>query len=104
MAKLNWTGTQNLAKFYDYEGTQRYNFDGSKKRRESPAFYTIDLGGAYKFSKNVEFYGGVQNLFNYLQSDHDSELWLDETGAVDVTHIWGPQFGRHIYLGAKLSF
>jgi len=103
-AKLNWTGNQDLARFYNYGETQRYNFDGSEKRRESPSFYTVDLGGAYQLTKNFQVYGGIQNLFNYLQSDYDSQWWIDETGEADVNHIWGPQFGRHIYLGAKYSF
>ncbi len=102
--KVNWTGSQNLAKFYNYENDQRYNFDGSEKRRKSPSFFTVDTGGSYQITKTVQIYGGIQNLFNYLQSDHDSELWINSAGEVDVTQIWGPQYGRHIYLGAKIGF
>ncbi len=102
--RVNWTGNQNLKKFYDYENNPRYNFDGTKKRDESPSFFTVDLGAQYALNKNFSIYSNITNLFDYLQADHDSQLWIDSAGELDTTHIWGPNMGRHFYLGAKYSF
>ncbi len=102
--KINWTGNHNLKKFYNYGENQRYNLDGSQKINKSPSFFTVDAGGEVKVVKNVGLYFGVTNLFDYLQIDHDSQLWLDSAGGIDVTQIWGPNQGRHVYAGLKLSY
>jgi outer membrane receptor for ferrienterochelin and colicins len=102
--KINWVGSQNLAKFYNYENDQRYNLDGSEKMRRSPSFFTLDLGGSYDISRSLQFYGGIENFFNYLQSNKDSQLWIDAAGNIDVTQIWGPFKGRHIFIGLKMTY
>lgn len=102
-ARLTWTGPQNLARFYDYANTPRYNLDGTPKADWSPSFLTMDVRAAYRFNKRWSVFAGVNNLTDYRQADHDSFLWQDRTGNLDVTHIWGPNTGRQIYAGMKVE-
>ena len=103
MLRATWTGPMDLAKFYDYDNNQRYNFDGSPKRRKSPAYWVVDTRAEYRLNKQWSAYLGVDNLFDFKQSDKESMLWIDAAGSYDVTHIWGPNRGRFIYGGVKFA-
>jgi len=102
-ARATWTGSQDLARFYDYANSPRYNLNGTPKLAKSPAFWQIDLRGEHRFNKRWSGFIGVENLADFKQPDKDSFLWLDAAGRIDVTHIWGPNRGRFVYVGAKLS-
>ena len=105
-AKLVWTGPMNLRKFHGdgSDGPNRYNLDGTPKRDKSPGFFTLDLRGEYAINKNFTFYAGVDNMFDYKQSDKESPLFVDSAGEIDVTQLWGPSRGRYLYAGTKISF
>ncbi len=103
-ARANWTGPMDLARFYDYQNNQRFNLDGTAKKDKSPSYWVVDINGRYKFNKNIALLAGVSNLFDYQQSDKEDLLWLDSTGGVDVTHLWGPNKGRAAYIGARFDF
>lgn len=103
-ARATYSGPQDLAKFYDYVDNQRYNLDGSPKPDKSPGFWVVDLRASYQWNKTVQTYIAVNNAFDYQQAKKDSYLWLDATGALDVTHIWGPNIGRTLVAGLRLSF
>lgn len=103
LARITVTGPQNLAKFYDYDNNQRYNLDGSPMRRTSPVFSTVDLKASYAFNNRWSVFAGVDNVFNYVQTDKESPLWLDSSGGIDVTHVWGPLQGRYMYAGVRFS-
>ncbi|WP_374349247.1 TonB-dependent receptor plug domain-containing protein [Chitinimonas sp.] len=102
--RATYTGPQHLAKFYDYARSPRYNLDGTAKPERSPGFWAVDLRAAYRWNKSIETYASVNNVFNYRQAKHDSFLWQDAEGKLDVTHIWGPNIGRTWMVGAKLTF
>ncbi len=101
--RATYTGTQDLAKFYDYANSARYNLDGTPKTSRSPAFWVVDLRAAYQWSKNVQAYLGVNNVFDFRQATKDSFLWVGADGGLDVTHIWGPTLGRSVTLGVKVA-
>ena len=103
MLRGTWTGPMDLAKFYDYANNQRYNLDGTKKMDKSPAYWVADLRGEYRFDKQWSAFLGVDNVFDFKQSDKESMLWIDGSGGFDVTHIWGPNRGRFIYGGVKFA-
>jgi outer membrane receptor for ferrienterochelin and colicins len=103
MGRVTWTGSQNLAKFYDYADHPQYNLDGSAKPNNSPAFSVVDVRAAYKWNKTYSGFVGVNNLFDFQQSQVDSYLWTDAAGNMDVTHIWGPNLGRQVYAGVKIA-
>ncbi|MCX7277616.1 MAG: TonB-dependent receptor [Burkholderiales bacterium] len=102
--RATYTGPQNLAKFYDYADNPRFNLDGTPKSDKSPSFWLVDARTSYQWNKNVSTYLAVNNVFNYQQAKKDSYLWLDQNGNIDVTHIWGPNIGRSITAGVKLTF
>lgn len=103
MARASWTGSQDLARFYDYANNPRYNLDGSRKMDKSPGFWVVDLRGEYQLNKTWSLFAGSDNLFDYQQSKKDSYLWVSSSGKLDVTQIWGPNRGRVIYTGIKFS-
>ncbi|HEY4081619.1 MAG TPA: TonB-dependent receptor [Burkholderiaceae bacterium] len=102
--RATYTGPQNLAKFYDYADSQQYNLDGTAKPNKSPTFWVVDARASYQWNKTVSTYIGVNNVFDYQQAKKDSFLLLDGDGNIDVTHIWGPNIGRTVTAGVKLSF
>ncbi|QQB38335.1 TonB-dependent receptor [Achromobacter deleyi] len=105
-AKLVWTGPMNLRKFHD-DGSgspNRYDLDGHPKRDKSPGFFTLDLRGEYAVNKHFTLYAGVDNLFDYKQTDKESPLFVNGDGEPDVTQLWGPSRGRYLYAGTKVSF
>jgi outer membrane receptor for ferrienterochelin and colicins len=103
MARATWTGPMDLKKFYDYANEQRYNFDGTPKKDKSPAYWTVDLRGEYRINKQWSGFLGVDNVFDFKQSDKESMLWVNSVGEYDVTHFWGPSRGRFVYGGIKLA-
>ena len=100
MLRGTWTGPMDLDKFY---GTDRYNFDGTRKLSKSPSYWLVDLRGEYRLNKQWSTFLGIDNVFDFKQSDKESTLWVDGTGSFDVTHIWGPNRGRFIYGGVKFT-
>lgn len=102
--KATFTGPQNLAKFYDYADNPRYNLDGTPKPDWSPTFWVVDMHANYQWSPKISGYVTVNNVFDYQQARVDNFLWLDGNGAMDVTHIWGPNLGRSISAGVKIAF
>jgi outer membrane receptor for ferrienterochelin and colicins len=102
-ARVTVTGPQDLAKFYDYAGNQQYNLNGTPMLNTSPTFATVDLKASYAFNGNWKFTAGIDNLFDYTQTKKEGPLWLDSTGGIDVTHIWGPLQRRYVYAGVQLS-
>ena len=105
-AKLVWTGPMDLRKFHD-DGTgqqNRFNLDGTPKSDTSPNFVTLDMRAEYATSKKFAFYAGIDNALDYKQTDKESFLFVDGDGAPDVVHLWGPNRGRYVYAGVKLSF
>lgn len=103
-ARATYSGPQDLARFYDYGNSPRYNLDGTPKPDRSPGFWVVDVRASYQWSKSVQATVGINNVFNYQQAKRDSFLWVDADGALDVTHIWGPNIGRTVVVGVKLSF
>lgn len=102
-AKLTWTGSQDLRKFYDYADTPRFNLDGTPKPDKSPSFSVVDVRAQYRIDRRYSAFFGSNNLFDYRQSKHDSFLWVDSAGNIDVTQIWGPVIGRTVYAGLRVE-
>jgi outer membrane receptor for ferrienterochelin and colicins len=99
-----WTGPMDLARFYDYAHTPRYNLDGTSKLKRSPAYWTVDLSATWKFAPMAALILSVNNVFDVLQTDKEDFLWVDRSGKVDVTHFWGPGRGRSIQAGLRWTF
>jgi outer membrane receptor for ferrienterochelin and colicins len=72
MLRGTWTGPMDLDKFY---GTDRYNFDGTRKLSKSPSYWLVDLRGEYRLNKQWSTFLGIDNVFDFKQSDKESTLW-----------------------------
>lgn len=101
---ITWIGARNLEP-YGYK--DRFNiFDGtnvsSQKRGHAPDFFTVDLQGVYKLTKDTSLTVGARNLFDYVQTE--SPLYFNSAGEFDVNHVWGPLIGRQVYAGLKSVF
>lgn len=98
------TGPQNLAKWYDYADNPIYNLNGTPKPTWSPTFWVVDLHTSYQFNQWVLGEFGINNLTNYQQAKHDSYLFVDPYGNLNVTYMWGPNIGRSVVAGVKVKF
>jgi outer membrane receptor for ferrienterochelin and colicins len=98
------TGPQDLAKWYDYTDDPVYNLNGTPKPRWSPTFWVVDMHTSYAFNEVVSAEFGINNLTNYQQAKHDSYLFQDPYGNLNVTYIWGPNIGRSFIAGVKVEF
>ncbi len=67
----------------------------------SPVFYTFNGQVSKTFSKGIEMYLGVENLFDFRQIDAiiDAENPFGEY--FDSSLIWGPIMGRNVYFGMR---
>lgn len=101
--RATWTGSMDLQRFYDYANEPRYNLDGTRKLDRSPSYWVLDLSGRYRFSKRTALVFGVNNLFDYRQTDTEDFLWVNGDGEFDVTHFWGPNRGRQLYAGMRVD-
>ncbi|MFA5496485.1 MAG: TonB-dependent receptor [Porticoccaceae bacterium] len=101
--RATWTGSMDLQRFYDYANEPRYNLDGTRKLDRSPSYWVVDLSGRYRFSKRTALVFGVNNLFDYRQTDTEDFLWVNGDGEFDVTHFWGPGRGRQLYAGMRVD-
>ena len=104
MLRGTWTGSMDLARFYDYANNPRYNLNGTPKNNKSPSYWVVDMRGEYRVDKRWAAYFGVDNVFNFRQADKENMLWIDSEGGIDVTHIWGPNRGRFVYGGIKFTY
>ena len=70
---------------------------------QSPSFFELNWKSSYQFYIDdhhhtyLQFFGGVQNIFNAYQSD------FDQGPQRDVTYIYGPQRPRTIFIGFKFG-
>lgn len=77
-----------------------------RKRDYSPWWGLVNLRVSQPIGNVIELYAGVDNLFDFHQSDVDSPLFfVDEGSSVlfDVIHIWGPMRGRFFYGGLRAT-
>jgi outer membrane receptor for ferrienterochelin and colicins len=102
-ARATWTGPMDLKRFYNYANNPRYNLDGTPKLDKSPSYWVADMSGRYKFNKSTSLMLGVNNLFDFRQTQHEDFLWVDSAGSLDVTHFWGPNRGRQVYAGVRFD-
>jgi outer membrane receptor for ferrienterochelin and colicins len=102
--RSTFTGPQDLAKWYDYADNPIYNLNGTPKPNWSPTFWVVDTHLLYAVNKWFSLNAGVNNVFNYQQAKHDSYLFQDPYGNLNVTYIWGPNIGRSFVAGVKVYF
>ncbi len=88
---LNWFGAKRLPK----TSLSPAEF---KQVDFSPSYFTVD-GQINKEWKKFEFFAGVNNLFNFRQANPIVNAGQAFSPYFDSNFIWGPIFGRNIYIG-----
>lgn len=88
---LNWFGQKRLPR----SGTSPIEF---QQAEFSPDFVTLNAQ-INKDWKKFEFFVGVDNLLNFRQSNPIVSADQTANPYFDSNFIWGPIFGRNIYLG-----
>jgi outer membrane receptor for ferrienterochelin and colicins len=78
-----------------------YEF-GHQHAAYSPV-YSLTNFSINRFFKQIEVYGGVENLFDYTQ--HSPIIaWKDPSSEYfDATQVYAPMMGRRIYAGLRLK-
>lgn len=102
--RATFTGPQDLAKWYDYADNPIYNLNGTPKPNWSPTFWVVDMHTSYQVTPKLAVDLGINNLTDYQQAKHDSFLFQDPYGNLNVTYIWGPNIGRSFVLGLRYKF
>ena len=97
--RATFTGPQDLAKWYDYADNPIFNLNGTPKPDWSPTFWVVDMHTTYQVTPKVLLDFGINNLTDYQQAKHDSYLFQDPYGDLNVTYIWGPNIGRSFVFG-----
>jgi outer membrane receptor for ferrienterochelin and colicins len=103
-ARASLVGPHDVATFYDFANSPRFNFDGSPKANKTDTYTLVDLRVAYALTDTISLFAGADNATDFHQADKETPLWIDSAGGVDVTHIWGPMRGRYLYAGIKVSY
>ncbi|PTM06228.1 MAG: hypothetical protein DA405_00910 [Bacteroidetes bacterium] len=88
---VNWFGAKRLPNSSDSPAE-------FQQRDFSPSYLTVD-GQVNKEWKNFEFFTGVNNLFNFRQSNPIVNSTQAFSPYFDSNFVWGPIFGRNIYVG-----
>jgi outer membrane receptor for ferrienterochelin and colicins len=78
------------------------NPDSLRARAYSPGFLTVNLQATRTFIKGLDVYLGIENLFNFKQSDPILDAANPQGQFFDASLIWGPLSGRMMYAGLRL--
>ncbi|WP_236979347.1 TonB-dependent receptor [Membranihabitans maritimus] len=95
-ATLNWQGEKRIP---DTE----INPVEYRLPEYSPAFYTINTQVTRIINSDIEIYIGGENILNYVQENPIIASEDPFSDFFDGTMVWGPVFGRNIYLGARYT-
>lgn len=90
-----------------YNGPTRlpeYSFLPSQYQLHSktPPFLLLQANVNY-FLKNLEFYAGVENIFNFTIDRAIIVYQSDDDFYFDASLIWGPLVGRKFYAGIRFN-
>ena len=91
---VNWQGQKRIPD----TGTnpEEYRLPG-----QSPSFFMVNAQVSKTWWESFEAYIGVENVFNYKQPNPIVSANDPFGPYFDSSMIWGPLFGRNIYLGIR---
>jgi outer membrane receptor protein involved in Fe transport len=101
--------TRNHWKFdgtINWQGSKRILFTGSnppeyRLQEESPGYAVINVHVSKTWRERFELYAGAENLLDYRQPDPVLASDQPFSPYFDATLVWGPVFGRNIYVGLR---
>jgi outer membrane receptor for ferrienterochelin and colicins len=99
----------------DWKFDMTFNWQGSKRlpstvsnpeefrlADRSPDFLTTNAQVSKGWLEKYEAYLGVENLFNFRQEDPILDSANPFSDYFDSSMVWGPVFGRIVYVGVRL--
>lgn len=104
---INVTGPMTLPTVFDLDENGTENPNPRPTRSESFAIHNLQMNK--KLNANFEVYGGVQNIFNYVQAYspligfNDPNANPGFSNSFDTSYAYGPIHGREFYLGLSWS-
>lgn len=91
---LNWQGEKRIPSTETNPVEYRVN-------ERSPAYALMNAQVTKVWREKIEVYAGVENVLNYTQKNPILANDAPFSPYFDSTLIWGPIFGRNIYLGLR---
>lgn len=91
---LQWTGSKRIPSSIG-------NPDAFAWSAKSPSFITMNAHIGKTIAKNLDVYGGVENLLNYMQMNSIIDPQNPFGNYFDGSLIWGPINGRSFYVGMR---
>ncbi|MCF8306660.1 MAG: TonB-dependent receptor [Ignavibacteriales bacterium] len=70
-------------------------------QESSPSFFIVNAQITRSFFENFDIYLGVENLFDFRQTDAIIDHENPESSYFDASMIWGPLNGRMLYSGLR---
>lgn len=101
----NWSFDYTL----NWQGKKRIPFTGSNpvefQRDEfSPSFFLMNAQISKNWKEQFDVYMGVENILGFRQEDAILDPQNPFSNNFDASLVWGPIFGRNIYVGLKYKF
>lgn len=91
---LNWQGAKRIP-------STAANPPEFQRQDYSPDFLLANAQVSKEWNKNFEIYLGAENLFNFMQPDPIISNENPFGPYFDSSLVWGPVFGRNVYLGVR---
>ena len=74
-----------------------------KLNSSSPNYFLVNVQVTRIFNKSTELYIGVENALNFKQPNPILSAENPQSTYFDSSIIWGPIFGRMVYLGFRFT-
>jgi len=91
---FNWQGQKRLPS--TIENSLEY-----QRAAESPSFILVNAQISKSWKEKFDMYLGVNNLLDFKQKDPIIAADQPFSEYFDASMIWGPIFGRNVYLGLR---
>lgn len=93
-ATINWQGQKRIPSTLD-------NPTEYQRAEKSPDFFLLNAQITKVWKEKFDVYLGVENLLNYRQDNPIIAADQPFSEYFDASMIWGPVFGRNIYIGLR---
>jgi len=95
-ATINWNGSKRIPS--TLSNTEAFQF-----AERSPAFWVTNAQISKGFGRNLEFYFGGENLFDFRQTRLINNPESPFGPYFDASLVWGPVIGRMVYGGLRFT-
>jgi outer membrane receptor protein involved in Fe transport len=95
-ATFNWNGSKRIP-------NTKSNPHPLQFPERSPTFWVLNAQIAKAFGKNLEFYVGAENLFDFRQTRLINNPENPFGNLFDASMVWGPVIGRMVYGGLRFT-